>query len=118
MVGIAENLTLDITLRLATLFGLPPAEADMLRRVSFLETPGITLLNFMKTRNIINMYDLTNLQKGLILLQMNRINENLIVPYQSKIDPFHFEENQAPKLLDWPTGKKICKYQSKKVFRR
>ncbi|PIK42835.1 hypothetical protein BSL78_20305 [Apostichopus japonicus] len=103
MVGIAENLTLDITLRLATLFGLPPAEADMLRRVSFLETPGITLLNFMKTRNIINMYDLTNLQKGLILLQMNRINENLIVPYQSKIDPFHFEENQAPKLLDWPT---------------
>ncbi|PIK60586.1 hypothetical protein BSL78_02522 [Apostichopus japonicus] len=64
MVNVADNLTLDSTLKLATLFGLPPAETDMLRRVSLIETPGITLINFMKTRNIINLYDVTNLQKG------------------------------------------------------
>ncbi|PIK44586.1 hypothetical protein BSL78_18557, partial [Apostichopus japonicus] len=63
MVNVADDLTLDSTLKLAILFGLPPAETDMLRRVSLIETPGITLINFMKTRNIINMYDVTNLQK-------------------------------------------------------
>ncbi|XP_071848218.1 uncharacterized protein [Apostichopus japonicus] len=102
MVNVADDLTLDSTLKLATLFGLPPAETDMLRRVSLIETPGITLINFMKTRNIINMYDVTNLQKGLVHIQLNRTNENLLAPYQSKVDPFQVEENQAPELLDWP----------------
>ncbi|XP_071849793.1 uncharacterized protein [Apostichopus japonicus] len=102
MVNVAEDLTLDSTLKLATLFGLPPAETDMLRRVSLIETPGITLINFMKTRNVINMYDVTNLQKGLVYIQLNRTNENLLAPYQSKVDPFQFEENQAPELLPWP----------------
>ncbi|XP_071849579.1 uncharacterized protein [Apostichopus japonicus] len=102
MVNVADDLTLDSTLKLATLFGLPPAETDMLRRVSLIETPGITLINFMKTRNIINMYDVTNLQKGLVHIQLNRTNENLLDPYQSKVDPFQFEEYQAPKLLAWP----------------
>ncbi|XP_071852782.1 uncharacterized protein [Apostichopus japonicus] len=105
MVNVAEDLTLDSTLKLATLFGLPPSETDMLRRVSLIETPGITLINFMKTRNIINMYDVTNLQKGLVYIQLNRTNEYLLAPYQSKVDPFQFEENQAPELLDWPVGK-------------
>ncbi|XP_071849147.1 uncharacterized protein [Apostichopus japonicus] len=105
MVNVADDLTLDSTLKLATLFGLPPAETDMLRRVSLIETPGITLINFMKTRNIINLYDVTNLQKGLVHIQLNRTNENLLAPYQSKVDPFQFEENQAPELLAWP-GKK------------
>ncbi|XP_071849141.1 uncharacterized protein [Apostichopus japonicus] len=102
MVNVADDLTLDSTLKLATLFGLPPAETDMLRRVSLIETPGITLINFMKTRNIINLYDVTNLQKGLVHIQLNRTNENLLAPYQSKVDPFQFEENQAPELLAWP----------------
>ncbi|XP_071848335.1 uncharacterized protein [Apostichopus japonicus] len=102
MVNVADDLTLDSTLKLATLFGLPPAETDMLRRVSLIETPGITLINFMKTRNIINLYDVTNLQKGLVYIQLNRTNENLLAPYQSKVDPFQFEENQAPELLAWP----------------
>ncbi|XP_071849887.1 uncharacterized protein [Apostichopus japonicus] len=102
MVNVADDLTLDSTLKLATLFGLPPAEIDMLRRVSLIETPGITLINFMKTRNIINLYDVTNLQKGLVHIQLNRTNENLLAPYQSKVDPFQFEENQALELLDWP----------------
>ncbi|PIK46634.1 hypothetical protein BSL78_16499 [Apostichopus japonicus] len=102
MVNVADDLTLDSTLKLATLFGLPPAETDMLRRVSLIETPGITLINFMKTRNIINMYDVTNLQKGLVHIQLNRTNENLLAPYQSKVDPFQVEENQVPELLDWP----------------
>ncbi|PIK38304.1 hypothetical protein BSL78_24855 [Apostichopus japonicus] len=102
MVNVADDLTLDSTLKLATLFGLPPAETDMLRRVSLIETPGITLINFMKTRNIINLYDVTNLQKGLVHIQLNRTNENLLAPYQSKVDPFQFEENQAPVLLAWP----------------
>ncbi|XP_071848888.1 uncharacterized protein [Apostichopus japonicus] len=102
MVNVADDLTLDSTLKLATLFGLPPAETDMLRRVSLIETPGITLINFMKTRNIINLYDVTNLQKGLVYIQLNQTNENLLAPYQSKVDPFQFEENQAPELLDWP----------------
>ncbi|PIK39045.1 hypothetical protein BSL78_24113 [Apostichopus japonicus] len=102
MVNVADDLTLDSTLKLATLFGLPPAETDMLRRVSLIETPGITLINFMKTRNIINMYDVTNLQKGLVHIQLNRTNENLLAPYQSKVDSFQFEEYQAPKLLAWP----------------
>ncbi|PIK35992.1 hypothetical protein BSL78_27177 [Apostichopus japonicus] len=102
MVNVADNLTLDSTLQLANLFGLPPAETDMLRRVSMIETPGITLINFMKTRNIINKYDVTNLQKGLVYIQLNRINENLLAPYQSKVDPFQSEENQAPELLAWP----------------
>ncbi|XP_071848882.1 uncharacterized protein [Apostichopus japonicus] len=102
MVNVADDLTLDSTLKLATLFGLPPAETDMLRRVSLIETPGITLINFMKARNIINMYDNTNLQKGLVYIHLNRTNEYLLAPYQSKVDPFQVEENQAPKLLDWP----------------
>ncbi|XP_071815175.1 uncharacterized protein [Apostichopus japonicus] len=102
MVNVAHDLTLDSTLKLATLFRLPPAETDMLRRVSLIETPGITLINFMKTRNIINMYDVTNLQKGLVHIQLNRTNEYHLAPYQSKVDPFQFEENQLPQLLDWP----------------
>ncbi|XP_071822089.1 uncharacterized protein [Apostichopus japonicus] len=102
MVNVADNLTLDSTLKLATLFGLPPAETDMLRRVSLIETPGITLINFMKTRNIINMCDVTNLQKGLVYFQLNQSNEYLLATYQSKVDPFLFEENQSPALLDWP----------------
>ncbi|XP_071823118.1 uncharacterized protein [Apostichopus japonicus] len=102
MVNVAEDLTLDSTLKLATLFGLPPAETDMLRRVSLIETPGITLIKFMKTRNIINMYDVTNLQKGLVYIQRNQTNKYLLAPYQAKIDPFQFEENQSPELLDWP----------------
>ncbi|PIK33192.1 hypothetical protein BSL78_29992, partial [Apostichopus japonicus] len=102
MVNVADDLTLDSTLKLATLFRLPPAETDMLRRVSLIETPGITLINFMKTRNIINMYDVTNLQKGLVYIQLNRTNENLLAPYQSKVDSFQFEEYQAPELLAWP----------------
>ncbi|XP_071849580.1 uncharacterized protein [Apostichopus japonicus] len=102
MVNVADDLTLDSTLKLSTLFGLPPAETNMLRRVSLIETPGITLINFMKTRNIINMYDVTNLQKGLVYIQLNRTNENFLAPYQSKVDPFQFEENQAPELLAWP----------------
>ncbi|XP_071822150.1 uncharacterized protein [Apostichopus japonicus] len=102
MVNVADDLTLDSTLKLAILFGLPPAETDMLRRVSLIETPGITLIKFMKTRNIINMYDVTNLQKGLVHIQLNQTNENLLAPYQSKIDLFQFEENQSPELLDWP----------------
>ncbi|XP_071815188.1 uncharacterized protein [Apostichopus japonicus] len=102
MVNVAQDLTLDSTLKLATLFRLPPAETDMLRRVSLIETPGITLINFMKTRNIINMYDVTNLQKGLVNIQLNRTNEDHLAPYQSKVDPFQFEENQSPQLLDWP----------------
>ncbi|XP_071848885.1 uncharacterized protein [Apostichopus japonicus] len=102
VVNVANNLTLDSTLKLATLFGLPPAETDMLRRVSLKKTPGMTLINFMKTRNIINMYDVTNLQKGLVYIQLNQTNENLLAPYQSKVDPFQFEDNQAPELLAWP----------------
>ncbi|XP_071814622.1 uncharacterized protein [Apostichopus japonicus] len=102
MVNVAQDLTLDSTLKLATLFRLPPAETDMLRRVSLIETPGITLINFMKTRNIINMYDVTNLQKGLVHIQLKRTNEYHLAPYQSKVDPFQFEENQSPQLLDWP----------------
>ncbi|PIK60302.1 hypothetical protein BSL78_02798 [Apostichopus japonicus] len=99
MVNVADDLTLDSTLKLATLFGLPPAETDMLRRVSLIETPGITLINFMKTRNIINMYDVTNLQKGLVYIQLNQTNDNLLAPYQSKVDPFQFEENQHQNTL-------------------
>ncbi|PIK60298.1 hypothetical protein BSL78_02794 [Apostichopus japonicus] len=87
MVNVADDLTLDSTLKLATLFGLPPAETDMLRRVSLIETPGITLINFMKTQHH---------------QHLNRTNENLLAPYQSKVDPFQVEENQAPELLDWP----------------
>ncbi|XP_071850428.1 uncharacterized protein [Apostichopus japonicus] len=105
MVNVAENLTLDSTLKLATLFGLPPAETDMLRRVTQTETPGITLIKFMKTRNIINMYDVTNLQKGLVYIHLNQTNEDLLVPYQSKVDPFQCEDNQSPQLLDWPVEK-------------
>ncbi|XP_071849139.1 uncharacterized protein [Apostichopus japonicus] len=37
MVNVADDLTLDSNLKLATLFGLPPAETDMLRRVSLIE---------------------------------------------------------------------------------
>ena len=102
MVDVAEDLTLDSTLRLAILLGLPPAESDMLRRISLVETPGITLINFLKTRNIINMYDVTNLQKGLLYLHLKSTNETHLVPYHEKIDTFQFEENRSPDILDWP----------------
>ncbi|XP_071823333.1 uncharacterized protein [Apostichopus japonicus] len=102
LVDVADNLTLDSTLKLATLFVLPPAEIDMLRRVSQYETPGITLIKFLQTRNIINMYDVTNLQKGLVYIQRNQTNKYILAPYQAKIDLFQFEENQSPQLLDWP----------------
>ena len=101
-VDVAEDLTLDSTLRLALLLGLPPAESDMLRRISLVETPGITLINFLKRRNIINMYDVTNLQKGLMYLHLKSTNEKHLVPYQEKIDTFQFEEKRSPDILDWP----------------
>lgn len=104
MVQVTDELTLDSVLRLATLFNLPPAQRDMLRRISFVESPGFTLLNFMKMRNIINMYDVTNLQKGLMCIQRHRINERLLIPYQAMIDPFQFEENRSPILHDWSAG--------------
>ncbi|PIK45445.1 hypothetical protein BSL78_17677 [Apostichopus japonicus] len=51
------------------------------------------------------MYDVTNLQKGLVYIQLNRTNEYHLAPYQSKVDPFQFEENQLSQLLDWPVEK-------------
>ncbi|XP_071850424.1 uncharacterized protein [Apostichopus japonicus] len=104
-VQVADDLTLDSCVKLATLFRLPPAETDMLRRVSLIETPGITLIKFLESRNIINMYDVTNLHKGLVYIQLNQTYEGLLVPYQSKVDPFQFEENQSPQQLDWPVAK-------------
>ncbi|XP_071850688.1 uncharacterized protein [Apostichopus japonicus] len=99
MVNVADDLTLDSCLKLATLFRLPPAETDMLRRVSQTETSGITLLNFLQSRNIISMYDVTNLQEALLYIQLHRTNENLLAPYQSKllasyhskVEPFRFD---------------------------
>lgn len=105
MVDVANDLTLDNTLKLGTLFGLPQSEKDMLRRISLIETPGITLLNSLKARNIINMYDVTNLQKGLMHLHLYSTNAKYLDSYQEKVDQYLFEENKLEELLDWP-GKK------------
>lgn len=102
MVDVAEDLTLDNVLKLAYLLRLPNSESDMLRRISLIETPGITLMNFMKKRSIINMYDVSNLQRALMQLHLHSTNTNHVVPYQQKVDPFQFEENRSPYLVDWP----------------
>ncbi|WP_411016164.1 hypothetical protein, partial [Salmonella sp. s51884] len=81
MVEVSEDLTLDSCLKLSVLFSLPPAQIDLMRRVSLIETPGMKLLEMVKERNIINMYDVTNLQNGLKCIQLHTTNERLLVPY-------------------------------------
>ncbi|KAJ8018999.1 Serine/threonine-protein kinase/endoribonuclease IRE2 [Holothuria leucospilota] len=92
----SQNLTRINCVLLATYFNFSQAQIAVIKVES--QTPGLDLLEIMKERNNINMYDLTNLQQALVELQLNGINETLVIPYQSKIDPRTHERHKiSPK---------------------
>ncbi|KAJ8034833.1 Serine/threonine-protein kinase/endoribonuclease IRE1 [Holothuria leucospilota] len=89
---ISQNITRSHCVLLATYFNFSQAKIAVIKVES--QTPGLDLLEIMKERNKINMYDLTNLQQALVELQLNEINETLVIPYQSKIDPRTHERHK------------------------
>ncbi|KAJ8034502.1 hypothetical protein HOLleu_21368 [Holothuria leucospilota] len=86
LVSVAVRLTNTNCVYLANYFNFPPPVIELVRRD--LETPGITLINIMRERNVINMHDVTGLQRALSGLELNDINEVLVIPYQERIDFF------------------------------
>lgn len=104
IVGIADSLTLDHSLKLSLLFNLPPSFSDYLYRVSLSESPGLKFLEEIKHRNIINMYDMTNLQKAFKMLELDKVDFELVTPYQEKLDDEQYALHKAKERYTW-TGK-------------
>lgn len=57
-----------------------------------LETPGITLFDIMKERHIITIHNVMSLKEALEELELNDISDNLVTPYQKRIDRLRFEQ--------------------------
>lgn len=93
LVKVSVQLTNDHCVLLATYFDLPGSKIDLIRKDS--GTPGLTLLGVMKESNIINMYDVGNLQQALADIELRGINETLVKPYQRKIDPLMYEQHKV-----------------------
>ncbi|KAJ8019195.1 Serine/threonine-protein kinase/endoribonuclease IRE2 [Holothuria leucospilota] len=89
---ISQNLTRSNCVLLATYFNFSQTNIAVIQVES--QTPGLDFLKIMRERNKINMYDLTNLQQALVELRLNEINETLVIPYQSEIDPRIYERNK------------------------
>ncbi|KAJ8019384.1 hypothetical protein HOLleu_42064 [Holothuria leucospilota] len=100
-VAIAEHLRLDDCLRLARVCNIPVSDCDTVLRVSLIESPGMKLLDVLKKRKVINMFDVTNLQKALAVLQLEAVNHDLVAPYQEKIDKEQYELNKVEEMYTW-----------------
>ncbi|KAJ8023752.1 hypothetical protein HOLleu_36284 [Holothuria leucospilota] len=106
-VAIAEHLTLDDCLRLVRFCNIPTPDCETVLRVSLIESPGMKLLHVLKKRKVINMFDVTNLQKALAVLQLEAVNHDLVAPYQAKIDKEQYELNKVEEMYTWE-GKLNC----------
>ncbi|KAJ8034699.1 hypothetical protein HOLleu_21651 [Holothuria leucospilota] len=85
MVKVSVKLKNRNCIALATYFNLPETKIDLLHKET--DMPGLTLLQILKERNIINMYDVSHFQEALALLELVEVNESLVIPYQNQIDP-------------------------------
>ncbi|KAJ8034682.1 hypothetical protein HOLleu_21620 [Holothuria leucospilota] len=92
LVKVSVKLNKSNCIMMATYFNLPESQIDLLQKES--ETPGIRLFRLLKERNIINMYDVTELQEALSVLHLLEVNETLVIPYQSVIDPLLYQKNK------------------------
>ncbi|KAJ8023737.1 UNC5C-like protein [Holothuria leucospilota] len=100
-VAIAEHLRLDDCLRLARFCNIPASDCDTVLRVSLIESPGMKLLDVLKKRKVINMFDVTNLQKALAMLHLEAVNHDLVAPYQEKIDKEQYELYKVEEMYTW-----------------
>ncbi|KAJ8023734.1 hypothetical protein HOLleu_36260 [Holothuria leucospilota] len=100
-VAIAEQLRLDDCLRLAKFCNIPASDCDSVLRVSLIESPGMKLLDVLKKRKLINIFDVTNLQKALAVLQLEAVNYDLVAPYQEKIDKEQYELYKVEEIYTW-----------------
>ncbi|KAJ8019381.1 Netrin receptor UNC5B-a [Holothuria leucospilota] len=100
-VAIADHLRLDDCLRLARVCNIPVSDCDKVLRLSLIESPGMKLLDVLKKRKVINMFDVTNLQKALAVLQLEAVNHDLVAPYQEKIDKEQYELNKVEEMYTW-----------------
>ncbi|KAJ8034787.1 Pre-mRNA-processing factor 40-like A [Holothuria leucospilota] len=89
-VRVSEKLAKADCVKLATYFNFPSAKIDQVRNDT--ETPGITLFDILKERDIVNIYDVVRLKEALGELKLNDVNDTLVTPYQRKIDRLRFEE--------------------------
>ncbi|KAJ8023918.1 hypothetical protein HOLleu_36492 [Holothuria leucospilota] len=101
IVAIAEHLTLNDCLKLVKLFDIPSSDCDKVCRVSVNESSGMKILDVLKKRKVINMYDVTNLQKALTMLQLEAVNYDLVEPYQNGIDEEKYELNKVEEMYTW-----------------
>ncbi|KAJ8023861.1 Laminin-like protein epi-1 [Holothuria leucospilota] len=106
-VAIAEHLRLDDCLKLAKICNIPAADCDTVLRLSMIESPGMKFLDVLKKRKIINMFDVTNLQKALAMLHLEAVNHDLVAPYQEKIDKEQYELYKLEEMYTWE-GKLYC----------
>ncbi|KAJ8023860.1 Netrin receptor UNC5B-b [Holothuria leucospilota] len=100
-VAIAEHLRLDDCLKLAKICNIPASDCDTVLRVSMIESPGMKFLDVLKKRKVINMFDVTNLQKALAVLQLEAVNHDLVAPYQEKIDKEQYELYKVEEMYTW-----------------
>ncbi|KAJ8034698.1 hypothetical protein HOLleu_21648 [Holothuria leucospilota] len=87
---VSENLTKANCVKLATYFNFPAAKIDQIRNDS--ETPGITLFDTLKVRNIVNVHNVKRLKEAFEELQLENICDTLVTPYQKRIDRLRFEQ--------------------------
>ncbi|KAJ8023730.1 hypothetical protein HOLleu_36252 [Holothuria leucospilota] len=100
-VAIAEHLRLDDCLRLARFCNIPASDCDTVLRLSLIESPGMKLFDVLKKRKVINMFDVTNLQKALAMLQLEAVNHDLVAPYQEKINKEQYELYKVEEMYTW-----------------
>lgn len=77
---------------------MPASDCDTVLHVSLNESPGIKLIDVLKKRKVINMFDVTNLQKELTILHLKAVNHDLVEPHQSGIDEKQYELNKAEEM--------------------
>ncbi|KAJ8034696.1 hypothetical protein HOLleu_21646 [Holothuria leucospilota] len=92
MVKVSVKLKNRNCIALATYFNLPETKIDLLHKET--DMPGLTLLQILKERNIINIYDVSQLQEALAVLHLVEVNETLVIPYQNQIDPVIQQKNK------------------------
>ncbi|KAJ8023847.1 Netrin receptor UNC5B-b [Holothuria leucospilota] len=100
-VAIAEHLRLDDCLKLAKICNIPASDCDTVLRVSMIESPGMKFLDVLKKRKVINMFDVTNLQKALAMLHLEAVNHDLVAPYQEKVDKEQYELYKVEEMYTW-----------------
>ncbi|KAJ8034773.1 hypothetical protein HOLleu_21749 [Holothuria leucospilota] len=93
LVKVAQKLSNSNCVMMAAYFNLPQSKLGFLQKES--DTSGIELFHILKERNIINMYDVSQLQEVLSVLHLVEVNETLAIPYQNQIDPLLHQMNKV-----------------------